>query len=124
MIDLAELTALCGFAELGDFQRAHREWIEQELGNGIASRDDRWSEAIAVGSLAFVEKVKGELGIKALHRDLEQLVCCPVSSLTQFRRHSSRAGQVHVRAGIQKIQRKNLDSRLRGNDEKKDRLCQ
>jgi hypothetical protein len=26
-------------------------------------RDDRWSEAIAVASLAFVEKVKGELGV-------------------------------------------------------------
>jgi len=28
---------------------------------------------IAVGSLAFVEKVKGELGIKALHREFEQI---------------------------------------------------
>jgi putative transposase len=37
------------------------------------ARNDRWSEAIAVGSLAFVEKVKGELGVKALHREFEQL---------------------------------------------------
>jgi hypothetical protein len=36
-------------------------------------RDARWSEAVAVGSLAFVEKVKSELGIKALHRELEQM---------------------------------------------------
>jgi putative transposase len=36
-------------------------------------RDARWSEAVAVGSLAFVEKVKSELGIKALHRKLEQV---------------------------------------------------
>jgi hypothetical protein len=28
--------------------------------------------AVAVGSLAFVEKVKSEPGIKALHRELEQ----------------------------------------------------
>jgi hypothetical protein len=33
----------------------------------------RWSEAVAVGSLAFVEKVKTELGIKALYRELEQV---------------------------------------------------
>lgn len=33
----------------------------------------RWSEAIAVGSLAFVERVKGALGIKAMHWEvLEQ----------------------------------------------------
>jgi hypothetical protein len=36
-------------------------------------RDARWSEAVAVGSLAFVEKVKSELGIKALHGEFEQV---------------------------------------------------
>jgi len=29
-------------------------------------------EAIAVGSLAFVENVKGELGVKATHREVGQ----------------------------------------------------
>jgi hypothetical protein len=56
------LTALCGFADWGDFQSAHRQWVEQALENGLAVRDDRWSEAIAVGSLAFVESVKSDLG--------------------------------------------------------------
>ena len=36
-------------------------------------RAARWAEGVAVGSLAFVEKVKSELGIKALHRELEQV---------------------------------------------------
>jgi len=36
----------------------------------MAVRDDRWSEAIAVGSLAFVDKVKSELGVKAMHREV------------------------------------------------------
>ena len=35
-------------------------------------RDARWSEALAVGSLVFVEKVNGELGIKAFHREVER----------------------------------------------------
>ena len=38
--------------------------------NGLAIRDDRWSEAIAVGSRPFVEKVKGELGLKATYREV------------------------------------------------------
>jgi hypothetical protein len=42
-------------------------------------RDARWSEAVVVGSLAFVEKVKSELGINALHRNLEQLDEVPKS---------------------------------------------
>jgi hypothetical protein len=30
-------------------------------------------EAVAVGSLAFVERSKSKIGIKALHRELEQV---------------------------------------------------
>ena len=47
--------------------------MEEGLENGLASRDDRWSEAIAVGSLTFVETVKNELGFKASHRDVIEL---------------------------------------------------
>ncbi len=32
----------------------------------------RWSEAIAVGSLAFVERVQNDLGVKAMHREVLQ----------------------------------------------------
>jgi putative transposase len=72
IIDLEGLAALCGFTDLRDFQRAHRQWVEQALENGFAPRDDRWSEAIAVGSLPFVETVKNDLGVKAMHREVVQ----------------------------------------------------
>jgi len=61
---------LCGFADPRDFQTAHRQWVEQGLENGLLMRDDRWSESIAVGSLAFIDQVKNELGFKADHRDV------------------------------------------------------
>src|SRR5207302_9245708 len=70
IIDLRALSELCGFGELADFQRAQRQWIEEALEGAPAVRDDRWSEAIAVGSLAFVETVKNDLGVKARHRDV------------------------------------------------------
>ena len=73
IIDLRALTALCGFGDWGDFQRAHCEWLEQVGLNERSARDDRWSEAIAVGSLAFVETVKNELGSKAMHRAVEHI---------------------------------------------------
>jgi hypothetical protein len=63
---------LCGFTNLRDFQRAHRQWVEQTLESGRTVRDDRWSEAIAVGSLVFVESVKSELGRRAMDRGVEQ----------------------------------------------------
>jgi REP element-mobilizing transposase RayT len=31
IIDLRELTTLCGFADSGDFQSEHRQWVEQTL---------------------------------------------------------------------------------------------
>jgi hypothetical protein len=46
---------------------------EIALPDELSVRDARWSEAVPVGSLAFVQKVKSELGIKALHRKLEQI---------------------------------------------------
>jgi hypothetical protein len=52
------------FADLRDFQTAHRQWVERGLENGLLMRDDRWSESIAVGSLAFIDQVKNELGFR------------------------------------------------------------
>jgi putative transposase len=70
VIDLQSVSELSGFADLRDFQTAHRQWVEQGLENGLSSRDDRWSESIAVGSLSFVDTVKSDLGMKASHRDV------------------------------------------------------
>jgi REP-associated tyrosine transposase len=72
IIELQSLSELSGFADLRDFQRAHRQWVERALENGRTVRDERWSEAIAVGSLAFVERIKNDLGAKAMHRELLQ----------------------------------------------------
>ena len=71
--DLPGLFGLCGFSKLADFQQAHRQWVEIALRDELSVRDARWSEGVAVGSLAFVEKVKSELGIRALHRELEEV---------------------------------------------------
>jgi len=71
IIDLPILSELSGFADARNFQTAHRQWVEQTLESGRTVRDDLWSEAIAVGSLVFVESVKSELGGKAMHRGVE-----------------------------------------------------
>ena len=73
VFDLESVTALTGFVKLRDFQTAHLQWVEQAPENGGGSRDQRGSEAIAVGSLAFVEKIRSELGVKALHRGFEHV---------------------------------------------------
>lgn len=70
IIDLESLSELCGFGERADFQRAQRQWIEQALEGASVVRDDRWSKAIAVRSLAFIETIKNNLGVKAMHREV------------------------------------------------------
>ncbi len=73
VIDLPGLSALCGFTGVGDFQQAHRQWVGEALDGEMAVREDRWSNAIAVGSLAFVGQVRSELGVKTMHREVVQL---------------------------------------------------
>ena len=71
VIDVKGLADLCGFVEVADFRQAHREWVDDALKNGLMARDNCWSESIAVGRLDFVEKVKSDLGTKAVHRGVE-----------------------------------------------------
>jgi hypothetical protein len=42
--------------------------VSEALKRELAGRDSRWSEAVAVGSLRFVENVKKELGVRAMRR--------------------------------------------------------
>jgi len=51
-------------------QAAHREWVGAALAQR-PRRDERWSEAIAVGGKEFVERVQRQLGVTATHRKIE-----------------------------------------------------
>ena len=39
IVDLRELSSLCGFNRLTDFQQAHREWVKEALGRNTAVRE-------------------------------------------------------------------------------------
>jgi putative transposase len=71
IIDLATVSALCGFTDLSRFQAAHRKWVDETLANHLAPRNDDWSQSIAVGTPTFVESAKAALGVGALHRQVE-----------------------------------------------------
>ena len=73
IIDLRELSSVCGLDGITDFQKAHREWVKEALSRKDMVREANWSEAVAVGSLSFVNKMKGELGFKAAHREVTEL---------------------------------------------------
>ena len=72
LINLGELSALCGFSSIERFQVAHREWVAHSLAGDAPRREPYWSEAIAVGSRAFVERVVTDLGDIARYREFEE----------------------------------------------------
>jgi putative transposase len=72
IIDLRELSSLCGFNGITDLQRAHSDWVKEALSRKSMVREGNWSEAVAVGRLSFVNEVKRELGFKA-HREVTEL---------------------------------------------------
>jgi REP element-mobilizing transposase RayT len=72
IIDLRELGSLCEFNGITNFQQAYREWVKEALSRESVVREGNWSEAVAVGSLGFVNNVKTELGFKAAHREMTE----------------------------------------------------
>jgi len=70
LIDYERLQGLFGVGTYDQLKSSHRGWIEECLGNGTKGRQGEWTDSIAVGSKAFIEKVKSLLGFKAKGRDV------------------------------------------------------
>jgi len=70
LIDHESLTDLLDIKRMEELKRSYREWVEEPLARQGGKRESRWTESIAVGSKAFVEKTKAELGIKAIGREV------------------------------------------------------
>jgi putative transposase len=62
LIDYESLMDLLNIKSTGELKEAYRGWVEEKQ---ECERPPRWTESIAVGSEAFVEKTKEILGIRA-----------------------------------------------------------
>jgi putative transposase len=56
-----------------ELKRSHRDWVEESVAGQGGNRESRWTESIAIGSKAFVERTKAELGIKAIGREVMEV---------------------------------------------------
>ena len=72
IIDQAALAEACGMGSMEDLRETHRRWIHDALIADKSARDDRWSKAVAVGSAAYVEKVKRELRRRPKERTITE----------------------------------------------------
>jgi len=68
LIAYEKLKELAGFDTYNQLRTAHRDWVNDSLGQGRSIRDSKWSRSIAVGSERFVHRTKKELGARAKGR--------------------------------------------------------
>ena len=68
LIDYDRLRKLCGFDDFESFQATHRKWVETAVNKEIIQRESTWTQAVAVGTDTFVEKIKKQLKALAIGR--------------------------------------------------------
>ena len=70
LVDRTMLKRLLGIDGDTKLSRVHLDLVGEALGMRTRARERRWSESVAVGDSAFLEKIKGELGGRALGREI------------------------------------------------------
>jgi putative transposase len=65
IIDYDALLKLTGIKSVEELQKNQREWINEVLKKKEFYRDPKWTESLAVGSEAFLERINEKLKIKA-----------------------------------------------------------
>jgi len=70
LTDYGSLMDLLGIKSMEELKGSRREWVEESLARGGGLRESRWTESIAVGGKAFVERIKAGLGAKAIGREV------------------------------------------------------
>ena len=71
LIDYERLQWLLGMGSYEQLISSYKGWVEEFLGDGEkAPRQEEWTGSIAVGSRAFVDKIKVLLGFRAKGREV------------------------------------------------------
>jgi hypothetical protein len=72
IIDRAARCSLLGTTD-NKLAQLQNEWIAAVLAHGRTDWEPPWSEVVAVGRRSFVERGETELGLRALHRGVEEV---------------------------------------------------
>jgi putative transposase len=61
---------LLGFGNYDDLKYSHYKWVEGAIQTDNFKKESKWAQSIAVGSKAYIEKMKKALGYKAKGRKI------------------------------------------------------
>ncbi len=70
LIEKKLLVNLSGWAGLDGLLAVYQDWILDALKSKDLSRKPIWTESVAVGREVFINKIKTDLGLKILHREM------------------------------------------------------
>jgi hypothetical protein len=59
---------LMNIMEIDRFRETYRNWVDSAIMRGDIKRQPQWTRSIAVGDKVYVEKVKDQMGYKAIGR--------------------------------------------------------
>ena len=68
LTDNKKLMALMNIREIDEFRETYRNWLDAAIMKGDIKKQSQWTEGIAVGDKVYVEKVKDQMGYKAIGR--------------------------------------------------------
>ena len=68
LTDNKKLMELMNIREIEKFRETYRNWVDASIMQGNVTRQPQWTESIAVGNKVYVEKVKDQMGYKAIGR--------------------------------------------------------
>ncbi|MBN1158916.1 MAG: transposase [Bacteroidales bacterium] len=72
IIDYASLLKILNLDSMDQLQRAQKEWIKDALEQNDMQRNGKWTEAIAIGNVYFLEHFQQQLDIKAKSRRIKK----------------------------------------------------
>lgn len=70
IIDFDRLMGLLGFENYDDLKDTLYKWVNSAMQTDNRSKENKWTQSIAVGSKTFVEKMKEALGFRVTGRKI------------------------------------------------------
>lgn len=84
LINQNKLCQLLGINSLSELKETHLSWVEDALSKNQLSRDEKWTDSLAVGSQQFAEDYLDTVGLKANYRQVKIIDDCHVVKEPDF----------------------------------------
>ena len=72
IIDRHTLRSLTNISSEQALRFAHKSWVDSRIHERRSEREGVWTESVAIGSEAYVERVKSLMSVKAYHRPIAE----------------------------------------------------